>query len=346
MRILLESTAAHRVWVSQQALFMAIRIGIDVACRAPHRAVCADSTGQLLWRNVRFQTRAEDLDDLWQRIPEGENDITVVMEPTRNAWVPLAAWFRRHGARVVMVPQEQSADLRAYYNKHAKTDRLDAELLARLPALHPEGLHPERGLGCGEPLRRSVKIRSTMVRRRVTCTQRLDALLEILGPVWICALGTVMSTTVLLFLSRWSNPQQVLRLGRRRLTTWLVRQSHGHWREPKAEAILNAAKATLRLWGSDGRDFAALGDDIATEAELALDLDRQIKALDKRITSHYDQADPQHMALSAPGVGRVLAAEIVGRLGDPLRFTNLAAVRSYSGLVPGQNSSGVVNAIG
>ena len=52
------------------------------------------------------------------------------------------------------------------------------------------------------------------------------------------------------------------------------------------------------------------------------------------------------MALSAPGVGRVLAAEIVGRLGDPLRFTNLAAVRSYSGLVPGQNSSGVVNAIG
>jgi transposase len=325
---------------------MAIRIGIDVACRAAHRAACADATGKLIWRNLRFQTRAEELDDLWLRIPEGEDDITVVMEPTRNAWVPLAAWFRRHGAQVVMVPPEQSADLRAYYNKHAKTDRLDAELLARLPALHPEGLHPERGLGCGEPLRRMVKIRSTLVRRRVTCTQRLDALLEILGPDWIAALGTVMTSTVLLFLGRWSDPHQVLRLGRRRLTAWLVRQSHGHWREQKAEALLNAANATLKLWGTEDMDFTALGADIATEAELALDLDRQIKALDKRIAAHYDQVDPDHIALSAPGVGRVLAAQIVGRLGDPKRFTDLAAVRSYSGLVPRQNSSGVVNAVG
>ena len=63
------------------------------------------------------------------------------MEPTRNAWVPLAAWFRRRGAIVVLVPAEQSADLRAYYAKHTKTDRLDAELLARLPVLHPDGLH-------------------------------------------------------------------------------------------------------------------------------------------------------------------------------------------------------------
>ena len=61
------------------------------------------------------------------------------MEPTRNAWVALAAWFRRHGATVVMVPPEQSADLRDYYNKHTKTDRLDSKVLARLPLLHPEG---------------------------------------------------------------------------------------------------------------------------------------------------------------------------------------------------------------
>jgi hypothetical protein len=228
---------------------MAIRVGIDVACRTAHRAACADASGQLLWRNVRFQTNAEDLEQLWRRLPEGEKDITVVMEPTRNAWVPLAAWFRRHGATVIMVPPEQSADLRAYYNKHAKTDRLDAELLARLPALHPEGLHAEEGLGCAEPLRRSVKIRSNLVRRRVTCTQRLDALLELLGPEWIAALGTVMTATVLLFLSRWSDPHQVLRLGQRRLTDWLTRQSRGHWREAKAENILNAARATLSLWG-------------------------------------------------------------------------------------------------
>jgi hypothetical protein len=32
-------------------------------------------------------------------LPEGTDPAEVLMEPTRNAWVPLAAWFRRHGAR-------------------------------------------------------------------------------------------------------------------------------------------------------------------------------------------------------------------------------------------------------
>ncbi len=82
-------------------------------------------------------------------------EVTVVMEPTRNAWVPLAAWFRRKGANVVLVSAQRSADLRAYYAKHTKSDRLDSVLLARLPLLHPEGLHPEHGLGPGDPLRRA-----------------------------------------------------------------------------------------------------------------------------------------------------------------------------------------------
>ncbi|MFQ6540321.1 MULTISPECIES: IS110 family transposase, partial [Aphanothece] len=277
---------------------MALRIGIDIACRTSHRAACADATGKLLWRNVRFHTSAEELEALWQRIPTDESDVLVVMEPTRNAWVPLAAWFRRQGARVVMVPPEQSADLRAYYNKHAKTDRLDAELLARLPVLHPDGLNQERGLGPGDPLRRAVKLRASLVRRRTTCMQRLDALLEILGPAWIVALGSDMTITVLKFLSRWPSPQQVLRLGKARLSRWLVHHTRSNWGERHAEAIVQAAQASLRLWGEDGMDFEALSADIALEAELALDLDRQIDAIEERIWDYYCEADPEQILLS------------------------------------------------
>ena len=46
--------------------------------------------------------------------------VTVIMEPARNAWVPLAAWFRRQDATVVLVLSEQSADLRVYYTMHTK----------------------------------------------------------------------------------------------------------------------------------------------------------------------------------------------------------------------------------
>ncbi|WP_342778775.1 IS110 family transposase [Phytoactinopolyspora halophila] len=44
---------------------------------------------------------------------------------------------------------------------------------------------------------------------------------------------------------------------------------------------------------------------------------------------------------SAPGVGAVTGAVILGRLGDINRFTSLAAVRSFSGLVPFLDASGL-----
>ena len=190
----------------------------------------------------------------------------VVMEPTRNAWVPLAAWFRRHGAVVVVVPSERSSDLRAYYAKHAKTDRLDAALLARLPVLHPDGLNPETALGPGDPLKRAVKIRSGLVHRRTTSMQRLDSLLELLGPQWIEALGADMTPTVFRFLIRWANPYHVKRMGKARLGRWFQRQTRKAWGDQRAAEVVAAAETTLALWGNDGIDFEALAADIAVEA--------------------------------------------------------------------------------
>jgi transposase len=228
-----------------------IRLGVDIACRAPHQASSADEHGVMLFTGHRFRTDPDELEALWARLPADAGEVTVVMEPTRNAWVALAAWFRRRGATVVMAPPEQSADLRAYYNKHAKTDRLDSRVLARLPLLHPEGLHREDALGPGDALKRAVKLRSGLVHRRTSSMARLDALLEILGPAWVSALGSDMSLTALRFLA----PQSQRGVG-----------------------------------GLDDRGGA-----------------------------------PQ----------------IAGRLGDASRFANLAAVRSFAGLVPHQDASGM-----
>lgn len=77
------------------------------------------------------------------------------------------------GAKVVLVPPEQSADLRDYYSKHAKNDRLDSRILARLPLLHPEGLTELDSLGPAYALKRVVRRRSKLVKRRTAGFQRL-----------------------------------------------------------------------------------------------------------------------------------------------------------------------------
>ncbi|MDQ6614698.1 MAG: IS110 family transposase, partial [Actinomycetota bacterium] len=142
-----------------------VRLGIDVACRADHQASLAGADGEFLWSGWRFRTTPEDLEALWAKVRVGA-EVQVILEPTRNAWVPLTAWLKARGAEVVMVAPEQSADLRAYYNKHTKTDRLDSRILARLPLLHPEGLDPVSGPSPADPFRRAVRRRSKLVRAR------------------------------------------------------------------------------------------------------------------------------------------------------------------------------------
>jgi transposase len=321
-------------------------LGIDLACRAAHVASLAGPDGRLVWRGRSFFTRPGDLEKLWRDVGCDPAELVVVMEPTRNAWIPVAAWFRRRGVKVVLVPTTQSADLRAYFSKHTKNDRLDSAILARLPLLHPEGLREHVGEGPADPLRRVVKQRSSIAKRRAAIFHRIDAQLELLGPAWYDALGTDYGKATLQFLARYADPTLLIRLGPARLARFLQRYSRGHWREDKAAELIAAAHESLQLWGGDGIDFAELAADIAVEAEQAMMLTGQLADLDERIANLYADADPAGIIRSAPGVGPVIAGIIAGRLGNPHRFTSLAAIRAYSGLVPKVSQSGTAEHTG
>jgi len=320
-----------------------VRLGIDVACTAKHQASLADETGRFLWQGWKFRTSSVELEALWAKIPDGV-DVVVVMEPTRNAWVPLAAWLRARGARVSVVPPEQSSDLRDYFNKHTKTDRLDSKMLARMPMLHPEGLREMDDLGPAEPLKRAVRHRSALQERRLGCTMRLDALLELMGPHLLGVFGKVSyNKSAVAVLERYANPHALNKLGRSRLTKLLIRVSRGAFRQDKADELLQAAAETLKIWQAGGLDFEELADDIAIEVRLIKHLDSEIIALDDRSAHLYEEKDPNGIIRSAPGVGPTLAAGILGRFGDLNRFHSLAAVRAFTGLVPQIDQSGIVN---
>lgn len=317
-----------------------VRLGIDVACTAAHQASLADARGEFLWQGWKFRTTTGELEALWAKIPDGVR-VVVVMEPTRNAWVPLAGWLRSRGAEVSVVPPEQAADLRDYYNKHTKTDRLDSKMLAKMPMHHLEGLRQIDSLGPAEPLKRAVRHRSSLQKRRTACAGRLDALLELMGPGWGGVFGTAAyNKTTVAVLERYANPHALRKLGRSRLSKLLIRASRGAWREDKADEILAAAAETLELWAGGGLDFDELAEDIATEIRVLKGLDAEIAGLDDRIESLYETADPDGIITSAPGVGSTTAGAVLGLAGDLNRFDSLAGVRAFTGLVPKIDQSG------
>ena len=315
-------------------------LGVDLGIRATHVATLCDERGEVVWSKRRFGNRHDELVALVDEIGDCD-ELTVVMEPTRNAWVPVAAHLMAVGARVVLVPAERSSDLRRYYAKHTKNDRLDSHVLARLPLLHPEGLHPIGGLGPAEPLRRAVRRRVKLVEWRLACRQRIDAMLDLLGPGYADTFGGARyGKTALEVLERYGDPRKLRRLGVNRLTTLIRRVSGGHWGTDKATDLVDAATQALELWEDDGLDFDELAWDLASEVRVIRRLDDEIGRLETRIDDLYTKADPSGIVISAPGVGPILAGGILGRLGDAKRFADLAGVRSFSGMVPKVNQSG------
>lgn len=318
-----------------------VRLGIDVACTAQHQASLSDETGVFLWQGWKFTTSPKDLERLWSKIPD-DVTVTVVMEPTRNAWVPLAGWLQGMGAEVSVVPPEQSADLRDYYNKHTKTDRLDSKMLARMPMLHPEGLRQIDSLGPADALKRAVRSRSRIQKCRNASASRVDCLVELLGPHWDGLFGTgSYGKTAVAVLGRYANPYTLKRLGRSRLSKLVTRVSRGHWGDDKAVEILTAADASIALWTHGGLDFDELSADIATEIRIMETFDTEIATLDDRIEDLYQHADPTGIVASVPGIGITLAAGILGRTGDLNRFHSLKGVRAFTGMVPKIDQSGL-----
>jgi transposase len=71
--------------------------------------------------------------------PEGTT-LVVVFEPTGPAWLPIAVFFTGRGHAVHRVSSAKAADLRRFLRRHAKSNGIDAETLARIPLADPGGL--------------------------------------------------------------------------------------------------------------------------------------------------------------------------------------------------------------
>jgi transposase len=319
-------------------------LGLDLAITAEHRACLTDEAGTVLAER-RLRSTRKDLVALATVAREGMQDtdeLVVVMEPTAGAWVAPAAFFISVGAKVHLVPPEQASDLRRYYAKHVKNDRIDAKLLARLPLLHPDGLH-EVGVPEGDQgtLRRLVARRARLIKELAQHRARVRSLLHLAMPGMSEILGEELGKGAMAVLARYGDPRTMLRLGRSRLAAVFIKATRGAWREPKAEEVLGCARDAVELWeGLPGCDFAEVAEDLASEVRLIRAVDAEIRELDARCAGLLGEIDPEGLHLSMPGFGERTATTVAGRLGDVQRFRNASAVRSFVGMIPGTDQSG------
>jgi transposase len=140
----------------------------------------------------------------------------------------------------------------------------------------------------------------------------------------------------LALLTRYVTPMEIRRAGNRRLVAHLKKTPHLRGTATLADTALAAATAQRVAVPGEAataemiRELAA--EALVSRAKLAR-IDRDLEALLER---HPDGA----LIRSLPGMGAVLAAELLAHLGDIARFPSADALASAAGLAPVLRQSG------
>ena len=324
-------------------------IGIDLAVKGAHKAMVADETGRFVSKLITFHTDVRELEKLLSTArPEGDQEVVkVVMEPTGMAWFPLAAYFaRQENVITYLVNTQQVADLRRFYKRHAKSDRIDCRLLARLPLINGENIHelvlPEaKAQACQRGCRQVNRMEDEMtaVKNRMRAIDRfawpgLDELV----------FSDLQSLSARWFRQYWYNPVKVISAGTAGIRqSWQAAaidpQDEGDWIEP----LVELAERILELYGADNRylDFDLLQEEITREQNLLIHLEQTSRTLRlKTVRKLYRELHPSRHLETIKGVGQDSAAVYVSGIDNPDRFASNRLFRGWHGLVPDSRQSG------
>jgi transposase len=317
-------------------------VGIDLGIASSHTVRVLDEQGREVCRR-RCEPTVASLSVIEAAALAGADPGTrleVVLEPTGPAWLPVAVFFTARGHLVFRVSSAKAADLRRFLSRHAKSNGIDADTLARLPLIDPAGLRPlELPNAEAAALDRRVRACDRLTRAAADHKVRIKDLVRQLLP---CSpLIGELGVADLAVLERFADPRELLRAGERRLTTLIVKASHGQLGAERAQAWRTAAAAAVELYGDHPAvAFADLAAEVLSEVRLLRACQAELAVHDQGREEAYRWADPGQLARSLPGLAQVGGPAAAAGIGRAARFPSGPHFKSYLGLAPKASESG------
>jgi transposase len=245
-------------------------VGIDLGITSAHTVRVLSGDGTIVCRRKAVPTLAS-LVEVERAALVGAMPgvcLEVVVEPTGPSWLPIAVFFGARGHTVYRVSSAKAHDLRRVLSRHAKSNGIDADTLARLPLVDPAGLHP---LVLPDAPRAALDRRVRACDRltqAAACHKRcIKDLVRQLMPM--TPLAGELGQADLAVLERYADPHTLLAAGRARLTRVIVKASHGQQGAARANQWLGAARAALELYADHPAvAFQDLAAEVTTELRL------------------------------------------------------------------------------
>lgn len=303
-------------------------LGIDVG-KSSHSACALDAGGGVAFR-AELANRPDDIDRLLERAGSGA---LVVVDQKRNIGALVLARAHAHGNPCAYLPGYAEKQARGMFPGTAKTDAIDAEVIARTALGVPRALRPapEEPEGAAS-LRILSSQREFASSARTRAKNRLRATLLEADP----ALEGAVDPS-----SRW----QVSMLAE---FGGAAGCSAAGWRRFSNAARRAGAPAAgaRRLWEAllassrSGRRLPA-GEDVAVRmlAREIASLDADIEELDSLVADSLAGDEVYECLLTVPGIGPKTAAALVTSI-DISAFRGHDELASYCGVAPSDRRSG------
>lgn len=301
-------------------------LGLDVG-KASHWACGVDSSGRVVL-SERVANRAADVDAVLARAGSGA---LVVVDQKRNIGALVVARARAAGNPVAYLPGSAEKALRDAEAGVAKTDRIDAEVIARAALGMPHTLRP---LAEEAPRAAAARLLASQLdfctRSRTQAKNRLRAVLLEADPALEAAVDPSSAWQMAVF-AEIGGPGEVAAGGLRRFRA-VAERAHGAARAASSalwEAVPGAA-ATATAAGDAlvrmlARDILALG--------------AEIEELQSLMAAELGGDETYRCLLTVPGIGPKTAAALVAGI-DISLFPSCDKFASYCGVAPADSQSG------
>jgi transposase len=321
---------------------MTLYAGLDWAS-AEHAVCVIDERGTVVER-LTIEHTAEGLTGLrraLERLAAG-NPIPIAIERPNGLVVDTLI---EGGQPVIPIhPNVVQASRPRYGSAGSKSDRSDAYMLADL--LRTDG-HRFRPLQPSsdemKALKSKSRTRDDFVATKVQLGNQLRCLLESFWPGPTVMFPEIDTLVCLDFLERYPAPRDAVRLGEKRMATFLA--AHSYRGRTTAAEFLERMRAAPTGLAGEAEEEAKRVQVLALVAVLR-PLVNQIGKLTAAIEHDVEQLQVGRMMMSFPRAGRLNAGQIVAELGDRTRFATAEHLAIEAGVAPVTRASGKHHAVG
>ena len=289
-----------------------LNVGVDLGVTAKHHAEVINSEGIKVCSSVRFPGTKEGFDRMSKHVLQHVNEeakLRFICEPTSMSWFPLAVYAKNNGHEMMRVKAQKSHDLRKYYSRHSKSDKLDAKALAMMPIVDRESIEevylPDKVTNA---LDRRCRQREKISKEIASIKTRIKSLYHWVMPGLTDCFEDPYGERAKAFYKKYTNPFNVKQLGVSRLRRVIEKTGRQQSSEGLAERVYEAAIRGCELYDHSDEyiDFDELQKEVECELNLLESHEKVQKKVNEAINRLYEEVHSTKNIETIPGIGETL----------------------------------------